>query len=246
MQIGRNMDILFIRTPHKAWKLITHWDNFIPPLGPLSIGAYLRHNGFEPKAIDCCINQWGWETTTKAMKMLDPPVVGFSGPITWYDENMRMAKILKELNPNVKIIWGGPFPTLVPEEVVFPDSPIDFACIGEGEHTMLEFMNELRKPHDTQDFSRINGLAYLKNGHIVYTPPRALEKDLDVFPMPAYDLLPIDRYGNRKGMWGDVISVYHSKGCIDQCNFCSCWRSGGKVKQQPPDGPLKFQNCWRK
>ena len=110
---------------------------------------------------------------------------------------------------------------------------------------MLEFMNELRKPHDTQDFSRINGLAYLKNGHIVYTPPRALEKDLDVFPMPAYDLLPIDRYGNRKGMWGDVISVYHSKGCIDQCNFCSCWRSGGKVKQQPPDGPLKFQNCWR-
>ena len=223
-------DILLMRAPHKAWKLITHWDNFLPPLGKLSIGAMLLQNGFNVKMIDCCINQWGWESLTKALKMIDPPVIGLGGPITWYDENMRLFKIAKSLNPNVINIYGGPFATLCPEKIIYPGSPVDFVIYGEGEYTTLELMNELKRAPQDRDFSKIRGLVYLKNEHPFYTPPRPLVKDLDELPSPAYELLPIERYGDKRGMWGRVISVYHSKGCIDNCIFCSCWKAGGEIK----------------
>ena len=239
------MDILFIRAPHKIWKLITHWDNFLPPLGPLQIASFLQQHGFDVQALDCCINQWGWETTPKALKQLDPPVVGMSGPITWSQENMRLFKILKDLNPNVINIYGGPFATLTSHKIIYPGSPVDFVVYGEGEYTTLELLNELKKPESRRDFSQIRGLAYLKNGKIHYTEPRPLIKDLNELPMPAYNLLPIERYGNKRGMWGNVISVYHSKGCIDQCHYCSCWRTSGEIQNISSCGDMSVSQRWR-
>ena len=238
------MDILFLRAPHKIWKLITHWDNFVPDLGQLSIAAFLREKGCEIRALDSCINQWGWNTTTKAMKMLDPPVVGLGGPITWYEENMRMFRILKELNPNIVNIYGGPFPTLCPEKVIFPGSPVDYIVYGEGEYTTWELLKELRKSETQRDFSAIRGLIYLENNLMKFTPPRPLIKNLDELPIPAYDLLPMDRYGDKRGMWGNLISVYHSKGCVDNCKFCSCWRLGGDIKSYS-SGDMNVTQCWR-
>jgi anaerobic magnesium-protoporphyrin IX monomethyl ester cyclase len=179
---------------------------------------------------------WGWPTTEKALRAIDVPVVGYGGPTVWVDENLRLARLIKEINPNVVNVFGGPHATLAPETLIFPGSPIDVVVYGEGEYTMLELMNECRKPDSRRDFSTIRGLVYLKNRKPHYTEPRPLIEDLDSLPDPAYHLLPMDRYGHPRGMWGRCITVYHSKGCIDNCRFCTCWVSGGDFRGRTASG----------
>ena len=173
----KNIDMLFLQGPHKIWKLITSGDNFLPPLGQLSVAAFLREKGFSVKAIDCCVYQWGFKTTEALLRKIDAPVIGISGPITWGEENLRLCRLIKSINPDCITIYGGPFVTLVPDRVIFPGSPIDFVVYGEGEITMFELLKELKKPKTQQDFSQIRGLVYLKNGHLFYTQPRSLIED---------------------------------------------------------------------
>jgi hypothetical protein len=76
-----------------------------------------------------------------------------------------------------------------------------------------------------EDLSRVEGIAFWKNGEIILTPRRKRIRDIDFLPYPAWDLVPIQfyldhRYGyeewNRRSM-----PMLATRGCPYQCTFCS-------------------------
>ena len=48
------------------------------------------------------------------------------------------------------------------------------------------------------DFKKIDGLAFNENTEVIKTSPRQIVKELDSFPIPAWDLIDISSY---KKIW---------------------------------------------
>ena len=59
----------------------------------------------------------------------------------------------------------------------------------------------------------IKGIAYFRNGQVVFTPERAQIADFDKLPLPDFSLV---RYANIK-----QYSVGRIRGCGMDCEFCT-------------------------
>jgi radical SAM superfamily enzyme YgiQ (UPF0313 family) len=88
----------------------------------------------------------------------------------------------------------------------------------------------------------VAGISYLEDGHAVRTPPRKLIADLDRLPLPAYDLLPMERYGRRSRNHPDFAAVELSRGCSGSCAFCVLWRQMGRLHGDRPVPQLRVKS----
>lgn len=214
------MRILFIEPPSSAYLNILHgqWPN----LAFTSIGAYVEQFGYDLRIIDMPALNLDWKDIPEIIKKERPTIVGISGIITakayMY---MVLAKILKDIDPGIIIIVGGLHFTLTPEESLKICRQIDYIVIGEGELTFLELIKAIEKNRKKSDMVDIRGIAYLDDeGNYIQTPPRPLIEDLDVLPMPAYHLLPMDKYVFPM-LGKNTITCVFSRGCLYRCIFCA-------------------------
>jgi radical SAM superfamily enzyme YgiQ (UPF0313 family) len=51
---------------------------------------------------------------------------------------------------------------------------------------------------------------------------------LDSLPLPAYDLVNLADYGRGSSNHADLVSIEHSRGCVDSCSFCILWKHMGE------------------
>jgi radical SAM superfamily enzyme YgiQ (UPF0313 family) len=88
----------------------------------------------------------------------------------------------------------------------------------------------------------IRGIAFRgAGGRPVVTPPRPLIADMDALPFPAYDLVDMAAYGRSSRNHPALVSIEHSRGCTDSCNFCILWKHMG----QSADGNGSVRPRWR-
>ena len=90
------------------------------------------------------------------------------------------------------------------------NSHVDYVVIGEGEETIKELLQVFE---GRQDKSAVNGIAYLDNGKIVYTPKREQITDFDKLPLPDFSLV---RYAKIK-----LYPIERIRGCGMDCEFCT-------------------------
>jgi radical SAM superfamily enzyme YgiQ (UPF0313 family) len=97
--------------------------------------------------------------------------------------------------------------------------------VGEPEGTMVELAT-------TGQRENTRGVAYLHNGSLVQAEQRPL-LDLATLPMPAMDLLPLDRY--RYEVLGDRLMILEAtRGCPHSCTFCMRAMYGGRAFRKKP------------
>ncbi len=110
----------------------------------------------------------------------------------------------------------------------------DFVIIGEGEQTLLELTERIKGGHT--DFAAIKGLAYKANGKAVTTPGRAVMRDLDVLPLPAWDLVDINLYKETwlKSAGYFSINMSTTRGCPFKCNWCAKPIYGNRYNSRSP------------
>ena len=97
----------------------------------------------------------------------------------------------------------------------------DFVLLGEGEQSLFELVSAIRA--GVSDLSGIRGLAYMKNGMPFQTPGRPVMKELDVLPLPAWDLVDIESY---RRIWMEhsgyfSLNIGTTRGCPFKCNWCA-------------------------
>lgn len=126
-----------------------------------------------------------------------------------------MQKKIKGVYPNVPIIYGGVHPTLLPEETI-KHSLVDAICIGEGEKTIVEYLNRLEKGESPN----VKGIWYKENGKIVRNSLRPFIQNLDSLPFPNWDYWNIEKYF-KTFFIPNSLSILSSRGCPYNCSFCS-------------------------
>ena len=63
---------------------------------------------------------------------------------------------------------------------------VDFVCRGDGEQLLLDLIERL----DARE--TVPGVTWAKDGKLVHNPYRALDRDLDQWPFPDRESLPLD------------------------------------------------------
>ena len=208
------------------------------PLGILYIAGYLEKNGFEVEVIDPNFDESAIEIAKKIIS-LNPDVVGISTRTPQIDHAKNIASHLK-LSSDIPIVFGGPHPTVLPQEVL-KENCIDFVAIGEGEITFSELCEALK---ENKGFKDVNGIGYKKNGELIFTESRELIPDLDSIPFPARHLLPSKWYfapPRIRGIWTkSTATIMASRGCPYRCIFCGSHRIfGRKTRFRSPENIIE-------
>ncbi|MCI5144427.1 MAG: radical SAM protein, partial [Candidatus Electrothrix sp. AR3] len=154
------------------------------------------------------------------IKEFAPDIIGVFGTSPIHKYIKESIRVLNEICPLSTIIVGGPHATFFPEDLLNSEVKIDYVFRGEAENSILEFVNQLKLYNKVVDQDKIPGIAYKieKDCFVDSNIPRI--KDLDSVPMPAYNLLPLERYFEA-GSSEKTITMMTSRGCPNQCIYCA-------------------------
>jgi anaerobic magnesium-protoporphyrin IX monomethyl ester cyclase len=236
--------ILLVRPPRYLWPFINESDNFLLPLGLPCIASVIRSRmpDIKVKIIDCPPLKIGWRSLENILREEKPDIVGAGEEALYHHEAARLFKLAKDINPEVINIAGGHFFSWM-LEYSFNSFSVDIIVRFEGEDTIAELIETIR---DKKDLSGVKGIAYKDNGRIAKTLLRPLVEDLDSLPLPAYDLMPMGKYSPFGYLWPQSVTLEHSRGCIDRCNFCSLWTFWGKhIRADIEKGELEVMPKYR-
>jgi len=114
------------------------------------------------------------------------------------------------------VVLGGVHPSFMYREFL-PEGAVDFVVVGEGEQTLVELLRCLEAKDDPR---KVPGLAFLRDGHVETTRPRARLAALDPMPL-AFDLLDWKTYTYFVKPKSRLAAVSTSRGCSYACAFCS-------------------------
>jgi radical SAM superfamily enzyme YgiQ (UPF0313 family) len=97
---------------------------------------------------------------------------------------------------------------------------VNFICRGDGEQLVLDLLEHLEDP------SSVAGVTWERDGEVVHNPNRPLDRNLDQWPFPDRESLPLDFVESMPLDVPAVLSLDRfttmqtSRGCPWPCVFC--------------------------
>lgn len=131
-----------------------------------------------------------------------------------------ISQIIKSEFADLKIIWGGYFPSLHPNTVL-KSGYVDFVLRGHSEFSFAELIDVLENNSD-MTFENIRGLSYKINGNILHNQKSEVINP-DIIPRLPYHKVDVNKYlYTAKTYLGERTIAYHSSvGCPFLCGFCA-------------------------
>lgn len=141
-----------------------------------------------------------------------PRLVGLTSYEGSLRESIDFIARLKSLGLLAVICMGGHLATFSCEDVFrFGRGLIDVVVLGEGEHTIVDLIRAIK---NGQDLAAVPGIAFLSDGGLIRTAPRAPEQEIDSFPFPVV-------YGSgHQNNDQAPLFLTTSRGCYGRCSFC--------------------------
>jgi radical SAM superfamily enzyme YgiQ (UPF0313 family) len=241
------MKVLLINTPTSFEQIYGDWDltgldTFTPPLGLLHIASYIREFGHEPCIMDFQSTRWNRERLVESIMKKKPDIVGLSAMTINCLNVDRIGQELKKRGFSSPIVLGGAHISAVPEETLERFRSIDFGVIGEGEVTFLEIIETIEKGKSVED---IRGVVWRdNNGRIKINETRKPIENLDMLPLPAWDLL--DNFPKNyphsllESKRLPAAAIMTSRGCPFDCTFCDHRVFGSRVRHFSADYTLEM------
>lgn len=201
---------------------------YFPVLGLSYITAYLKKNipDINIKILDCYVLKKSYEDIKNEIKSFAPDMVGIPAWTFSYLDTLITARIVKEVNPDIKVCLGGPHVTIYPEETL-TQTAVDYVIQGEGEYAFTALVNALR---DKKALANIPNLGFKENGKIYVNAPAQELKNLDGLPFPDRTLAPYKMYYSILDKARPVTTMITSRGCPFQCVFCYQKNTGWRYR----------------
>jgi hopanoid biosynthesis associated radical SAM protein HpnJ len=129
--------------------------------------------------------------------------------------DVRIAEMMKDVNPKLKVAFVGPPVTVEPEKSLAASRAIDFVVKREFDYQIRDYA--MGKP-----LEELPGVVFRKNGGYQHNPESGVIENLDELPWvtKVYKRdLDFRRY-NVPFLLQPYVSFYTTRGCPAQCTFC--------------------------
>ncbi len=196
-------------------------------MGLLYLGAWARERfDTDVRIVDQRLENCSTgELATQAAEF-DADIIGLSCATPSAFLLPDVTKKMRQALPNALITIGGPHASAYREQA-FDDIEADVAVSGEGELTFERVIQAFSDGgREEGAYGDIPGLIWREPGGEIVVNPGTLPfiEDMDTLPMPAYDLIEMERYWPMASFVlvprRRYISLMTSRGCPFQCNFC--------------------------
>ena len=199
----------------------------VPPLGLAYIAAVLKQNNIETKIIDLNVEKINFR---EFLGTENPDIVGISAIITNANQALELAKETKKVLPESFVVMGGPYPSMMGSGLLARHQEVDANLTGEAEYTFLELVKGLQ---NHQSLASVDGLIFRDKNKIKTNNPAKPIGQLDEIPLPAREDVKMSFYKENSGV------IFTSRGCPQQCIFCSRPVFGRVWRGHSPEYVLK-------
>ena len=243
----KEVKILLLYPPEQSWP-----GTMVKPNGSLAypyLGGALRDIGIETYVYDACVgdsddnlDNFFNKTEKLPSGMIKTGVsdkrilevassydaIGITSIFSQQETQvLNCAKLIKKHFPNKLLFSGGV--NAKSRSSIFFAAGFDIICTSEAESTLQQIAKILQK--NSRDFTSV-GKIYLKNkfGKIINNSHFGnILQDLDKLPIPAWNLLPNERYWKigrphggkaQPGTELKYASMMTSRGCPFSCSYC--------------------------
>lgn len=175
---------------------------------------------------------WWWTTYEQTLKFVNdhqelfdhyverlvaarPKVVGFSVYMCSVFVSAYLARRIKEVYPEVTIVFGGPqADRALSAKVLAEKDYIDLVVYGEGEAVLEEIV---ARAVSGQRLEECPGTMYCRgDGTVVDCGDRPLLKNINELPVPDFSDYDFHSY-----VCPTKLPMITSRGCVNDCAFCS-------------------------
>jgi len=243
------MKTILLYPPHQAWK-----GTMCKPNGSLAypyLAGALRDAGHTVEIFDACVGnnkddlnlffnsptelenslyRTGVSDERILEEVMSSGVVGITSIFTDQESMvLHCVRLIKKHYPEIYIISGGVNARSRMQQ--FFDAGVDAICLSEGEKTIVKLVESFEYKGHSELYS-ISGIAYMSIFDEIMINPTHQEdiiQDLDELPMPAWDLLPNERYWKigrphggtfKPGTEFRYAAIMTSRGCPYKCTYC--------------------------
>ncbi|RJR32487.1 MAG: radical SAM protein [Desulfobacteraceae bacterium] len=197
------MKVLLIY-PYFIEERINAEDITSPPIGLYWVAALLKEHGHDVKILNLHSGGDRIDQIREILRQERPEVLGFSILHANRWGGIDIARVAKEIDPDVKVVFGGAGATFLWDHLLSNFPEVDYVVIGEGEYTFLHLLQYVERGDPSPE--AIKGIAFRREGKIVHTGSSEPIADLDKLPIPAKHFT--------------YQHVSSSRGCNWKCRFC--------------------------
>jgi anaerobic magnesium-protoporphyrin IX monomethyl ester cyclase len=190
------------------------------PNGIAYLASYIKqYNGIEDVYI---------EVYPEKLMQRRPDVVGISTISQTFNKVKQLAKSIKESNPKIKVIVGGPHITSLTETMT---KYMDVAVLGEGEIQFGEVIKLIQDNNfNSEELKKIKGLAFWdENKELFNTGERPWNTQLDLIPPPDRKLISSIYLKEADIPFQQQLMT--ERGCPFKCLYCSATAFWDKLRQ---------------
>jgi len=213
-----------------------------PPLGTLYAASNLRRRGHEVGLFDAMLAESEEEWATALDRHQPRYAVIYEDNFNYLSKMclLRMREAAFRMIDLAKsrgctLILCGADVTDHQEEYLRRGA--DYVLIGEGEETLGELMEVLERG-EAVPLEQIAGLAWRDDSGTEHRNARRPDiRCLDSLPLPAWDLVDVERYRNiwrtRHGYYS--MNMVTTRGCPYHCNWCAKPIWGQRYNSRSPE-----------
>lgn len=194
-------------------------------LGYVITAAY--NAGIEFDLIDMDIDKITLNDLKKILEDEKYNVIALGAIVSSFKLVKDIAQIIRDTLPNAIIIAGNSVASSIPETLM-EHTEVDIGIMGEADYTIVDLLNSLSNKIDIKN---VKGIFYKKDKDIKFTSSRDIEKDIDNFGFPKWELFNVDKYydygdANTNSFITDTkegikwMPLNSGRGCPYFCSFC--------------------------
>src|SRR3989339_1370481 len=215
---------------------------YLFPLGLAYISSVLKDAGYD---VDCLnLNHYSGTVENLVNSFIISKkynVICTGGLSTSYKQIKMVTDAVHSSGTNAKLILGGGAISSEPE-LMFNALKPDYIVLGEGEKTIIELVDCIRK---NSDIKYVDGIGYVDdNDNFVCTRPQLPIENLDSIPLPDFEgfefakyldnMQPSDMYFYDLFDNPRIYPIVCSRSCPFLCTFCF-HPVGNKYRQRSVD-----------